>query len=101
MNQFAHLRTFPTADMRDVVRPNFDTLYSIAWLDLIREPVILSAPNTKGRYYLLPLMDMWTDVFAAPCKRTSGADAANFAVVRQDWKGRLPAPNLRMYTLNH
>jgi hypothetical protein len=90
MNQFSHMRAFPTAEMREVVRPNFDTLYSIAWLDLTREPVILSAPNTKGRYYLLPLLDMWTDVFAAPGARTSGTAAANFAIVRQDWKGLLP-----------
>jgi len=91
MNEFHHVRTYPPADFRDVVRPNFDTLYSIAWLDLTREPIILSTPDTKGRYYLLPLLDMWTDVFAVPGKRTSGAGAGNFAIVPQNWKGRLPA----------
>jgi hypothetical protein len=90
MNQFSHLRAFPPVEMRDVVRPNFDTLYSIAWLDLTKEPVILSAPDTKDRYYLLPLMDMWTDVFAVPGKRTSGTAAHHFAIVPQHWSGRLP-----------
>lgn len=91
MNQFSNVRAYPTAEMRDVVRPNFDTLYSVAWLDLTKEPLILSAPDTHGRYYLLPLMDMWTDVFAVPGKRTTGTGAGKFAIVRQGWKGRLPS----------
>ncbi len=48
MNIFHHMRTFPPADFRDVVRPNFDTLYSIAWLDLTNGPIIVSAPDTGG-----------------------------------------------------
>ena len=89
-NKFDHIREYPSADMKVVVRPNFDTLYSIAWLDLVKEPIILSVPDTDGRYYLMPLLDMWTDVFAAPGKRTTGTQAGDYAVVPQGWKGKLP-----------
>jgi hypothetical protein len=50
MNTFTQFRTFPPADFRDVVRPNFDTLYSIAWLDLTKEPMVVAAPDTPVRY---------------------------------------------------
>ena len=90
MNEFAHVREYPPADMKVVVRPNFDTLYSVAWLDLVKEPIILSLPDTNGRYYLMPLLDMWTDVFAVPGKRTTGTQAGDYAVVPQGWKGKLP-----------
>lgn len=90
-NRFSHIRAFPTADFRAVVRPNFDTLYSSAWLDLSAGPVKLTAPDTDDRYYMLPLIDMWTDVFANPGKRTTGTDAAEWVIVGPGHTGELPA----------
>ena len=90
MNQFVHLRAFPDHNFKEVVRPNADTLYSILWFDVSKEPQILSTAGTGGRYYQLPLLDMWTDVIAAPGSRTTGTGAANYAIVGPNWKGTLP-----------
>jgi hypothetical protein len=90
MNMFINARQFPAADFRAVVRPNFDTLYSSAWLDLTDGPVVVSAADTDGRYYMLPMLDMWTDVFATPGKRTSGTHAQDFLVAPLGWKGGVP-----------
>jgi hypothetical protein len=86
MNTFANVGEYPTADMKVVVRPNFDTLYSSAWLDLTKEPVIVSVPDTDGRYYLLPMLDMWTNVFASPGWRTTGTQAGDFAILPPGWR---------------
>lgn len=80
-NQFVHKTKFPDHEFRNVVRPNVDTLYSIAWLELSDGPLLLSVPNTNGRYYIMPLMDMWTNVFASVGKRTHGTEAGKFLIV--------------------
>lgn len=91
MNTFVSVRAYPAADMREVVRPNFDTLYSSGWLDLTQGPVIVSVPDTADRYYLLPMLDMFTDVFASVGKRTTGTGAGSYALVPSGWAGALPA----------
>jgi hypothetical protein len=91
MGQFARLRTYPSPADKEVTAPNADTLYTLAWLNVTKEPWILSIPDVQGRYYLMPLLDGWTDVFQAPGKRTTGTGAQKYAITGPGWTGALPA----------
>jgi hypothetical protein len=90
VNQFGNKKEFPDATFTTVVRPNADTLYSAAWVDTAEEPFILSVPNTEGRYYMLPMMNYWTDVFESLGSRTTGTGAGNYAITGPNWSGALP-----------
>lgn len=90
VNEFAHLFQFVTDSFTNLVSPNVDVLYSVAWLDLKREPVILHVPDTDGRYYVLPLIDAWTNVFYSIGKRTTGTQTGDFVIVGPGWRGMLP-----------
>lgn len=90
MNRFTHMPRFPDDSFNAVVRPNADTLYSALWFDVSAEPLVISVPDSGGRYYLLPMMDMWTHVFAAPGSRTTGTHAQTIAITGPGWTGELP-----------
>jgi len=89
INQFLHIREFPDPAFKDVVSPNADTLYSAAWVDLSKEPMVLSVP-AMNRYYLMQMLDAWTNVFASPGTRTTGSAKGDFAIVGPFWDGSLP-----------
>jgi hypothetical protein len=91
MGQFARLRTYPAVDDHSVTAPNADTLYTLTWLDVSKEPWILSIPDMKDRYFLFPMLDMWTNVFQDPGKRTTGTKAQKYAITGPGWSGTLPA----------
>lgn len=91
VNQFGHFRSFPDATFKAVVKPNCDTYYSSAWLDLSQEALVLTVPDTKGRYYLLPMLDAYTNVFHSPGKRTTGTAAGKFLITGPAFSGNVPA----------
>lgn len=95
IGQFMNARTYPDASFRDVTAPNADTLYSVAWLDLSFEPYVLHLPDVGDRYYLMPLLSGWTEVFESLGTRTTGTRAQDFVIAGPDWKGNSPS-NLRL-----
>jgi hypothetical protein len=91
IGQFMKLQAYPTVDDRQVTAPNADTLYTMVWMDVSKEPWIISSPDMKGRFFLLPMLNGWTTVFADPGKRTTGTGAQKFAITGPGWTGTLPA----------
>ncbi|MGE4049398.1 MAG: DUF1254 domain-containing protein [Acetobacteraceae bacterium] len=96
MGQVLKVRSYPNASYRDVTAPNADTLYTIAWVDVGKEPWVLSLPEMKGRYALFPLLDGWTTVFQVPGMRTTGTGAQTYAITGPGWSGTLP-PGVKEY----
>ncbi|CAB5713046.1 Uncharacterized conserved protein [Delftia tsuruhatensis] len=91
-NQFVHARQLLRAGTSRVVTPNNDTLYTNAWLDLGAGPLVIDVPDTAGRYYVLGLLDFFTNPFAHIGQRLTGTAARSFLVTPPGWQGRPPAP---------
>lgn len=90
MGVFGHMRRYPTADFRAVTAPNADTLYSSAWLNLSKDAYVLELPDVGNRFYLMPMLDGWTNVFADPGTRTTGTKAQKYLITGPGWSGTLP-----------
>ncbi|MBV8667175.1 MAG: DUF1254 domain-containing protein [Burkholderiaceae bacterium] len=91
VNHLAHGRTFPDHRFTDVVAPNADTLYSIAWLDLSKGPMLLRLPDMHGRWVLMEVVDAWSNAFASLGTRNYGGAERTYALVGPGWSGSLPA----------
>lgn len=91
INQLAKMPHYVSPYFTNVVRISLNSLWTTGWLDLEKEPIVLSVPDTHGRYYVFSIMNMWTDVFASMGKRTNGTAPASFLIAGPSWNGRAPA----------
>jgi hypothetical protein len=91
LGQFARVRTYPPASNHDATTPNADTLYTGLWLDVAKEPWVVSLPDAHDRYCLFPMLDGWTTVFQSPGKRTTGTGPQKYVITGPGWKGKLPS----------
>ena len=90
MNQMIKMRTYLPIDNHCCAAPNADTLYTIAWLDVYDEPLILSIPEIKDRYYIVPLLDGYSEVIRVISSINDGSDARTLAITGPGWSGTLP-----------
>jgi hypothetical protein len=77
-------------EFKDIVRPNNDTMYTMGWLDLRAQPMVITVPEVKDRYYSVQLVDMFTHNFGYLGTRTTGGDAGSYVVAGPQWEGSKP-----------
>ena len=90
INQLAKMPHYVSPDFKNVVRISLNSLWTTGFVDLEKEPIVLSVPDTHGRYYVFSMMNMWTDVFGSVGKRTTGTGPGHFLIVGPNWKGTAP-----------
>jgi DNA sulfur modification protein DndE len=93
-NSFWRLEDITTpslAEKAGYVTPNVNVIYGFGFFDLTKEPIILEAPDSNNRYYMIQLVDMYTNSFAYVGGVATGYKGGKFAVVGPQWQGELPA----------
>jgi hypothetical protein len=91
LNQLTVSTSFPPQDQTVIVRPNADTYYTMGFLDLAKEPMVLTVPVTNSNYYLLPMLDAFTNVFESPGTRTGVTKGGTYILTGPNWKETIPA----------
>ena len=91
INRFQHARELLDDTFRKVTSPNNDTLYSSAFLDLSRGPLIVEVPEIANRYYSLAFMDAYTNNFAYIGTRATGTRLGKYLIAGPRWKGSPPS----------
>jgi hypothetical protein len=93
MGQFANMPNYADPSYRDVMTPSANTFYSVAWIDLRREPYVLSLPDERERYYMMPMLSAWMDVFDSPGARTARTRPRRYVIAGPNWKGLADTTN--------
>ncbi|HBL66777.1 MAG TPA: cell envelope protein [Achromobacter sp.] len=94
-NQIRSLHHVASYKDTAIISPNSDTPYSMMFMDLRSEPIVLSVPAvTKPRYYSVQLIDGSTYNFGYIGSRSTGDEAGDYMIVGPDWKGVMP-PGIR------
>jgi len=90
MGQLIKLRSYPAVDNHGAAAPNADTLYTMDWLDVSAEPWVFSIPDMGNRYFIMPMVSGYNEVFFVAGPRTTGSKAQKYAITGPSWSGVLP-----------
>jgi hypothetical protein len=91
INQFARIRTYVNPDFDNVVRISVNSLWSFGFVDLDREPMIITVPDAGDRYLVMQALNMWTDDFASVGTRTPATKSGDFLIAGPKWTGTAPS----------
>jgi hypothetical protein len=94
LNQFGKETRLPDATFTAVVLPSTTTLYTSSFLNLQQEPMILRIPNMQGRFWIMQMLDGWTEVSEKSPGTRQGSQPGDYALVGPDYKGD-PIPGVQ------
>src|SRR6266446_2308685 len=90
-NEINNQHRVATSEDTAVITPNSDTPYSMVWMDLRAEPMVISVPMIeKDRYYSVQFIDGNTYNYGYVGTRATGPEPGDYLVVGPDWKGGTP-----------
>jgi hypothetical protein len=90
MGQLIKMRAYPAVDDRGAAAPNADTMYTMVWLDVSAEPWVFSIPDMGDRFYIMPMLSGYNEVFFVAGSRATGGEPQEYAVTGAGWSGTLP-----------
>ena len=90
-NQIVSIGALVDPAVRTIVFPNVDTTYTVGRLNLTAGPLVIDVPDTGGRYYVIQLLDAYSNTFAYIGRRTTGTRPGSYALVPPGYAGPLPA----------
>jgi hypothetical protein len=89
-NNLVSIAALVDPSVRVVVLPNHDTTYTVGRLNLASGPLVIDVPDTGGRYYVIQLLDAYSNTFSYIGRRTTGTKRGSFAIVPRGYDGALP-----------
>jgi len=90
INSFFHVRRLSDSNDKYSASTNNDTIYSVAWIDLRDEPMVMHAPQGDGRYIDVELADFYSDLFGYVSPHMHDGKAITYLIVGPDWSGPIP-----------